>query len=287
MAEILKGAPVAAALSDALGKRVKRLNEKGIVPTLAIVRVGQRDSDLAYERGAVKRCETAGIEVRRFVLSEDCPQECLLKTIRQINDDSKIHGCLLFRPLPKQIDERLACEALVPEKDVDCITSGSLCGVFTGSQTGFPPCTAQACIEILDHYGYVLKGKRVAVIGRSLVVGKPVSMMLQSRNATVTMCHTKTENLSARCREAEILIVAAGRAGIVDESFVSPGQTVIDVGINTDAGGHLCGDVRFDRVEPVVASITPVPGGVGAVTSSVLAKHVVEAAEKQLGEAVC
>lgn len=287
MAEILKGAPVAAALSDAMAIRIKRLKENGIAPTLAIVRVGQRDSDLAYERGAVKRCETAGIEVRRFVLPEDCPQECLLKTVRQINDDGKIHGCLLFRPLPKQIDERLVCETLIPEKDVDCITSGSLCGLFTGSQNGFPPCTAQACIEILDHYGCALKGKRVAVIGRSLVVGKPVSMMLQSRNATVTMCHTKTEDLAARCREAEVLVVAAGRAGIVDETFVSPGQTVIDVGIHTDAGGHLCGDVRFDRVEPVVASITPVPGGVGAATSAVLAKHVVEAAEKRLGEVVC
>lgn len=224
MAEILKGAPVAAALSDAMAIRIKRLKENGIAPTLAIVRVGQRDSDLAYERGAVKRCETAGIEVRRFVLPEDCPQECLLKTVRQINDDGKIHERLLFRPAPKQIDERLVCETLIPEKDVDCITSGSLCGLFTGSQNGFPPCTAQACIEILDHYGCALKGKRVAVIGRSLVVGKPVSMMLQSRNATVTMCHTKTEDLAARCREAEVLVVAAGRAGIVDETFVSPGR---------------------------------------------------------------
>lgn len=286
MAEILKGAPTAAALSDALAKRVTRLKADEIVPTLAIVRAGQRDSDLAYERGAAKHCEKAGVAVRRFVLPADCTQENLLAVIRQVNDDGGIHGCLLLRPLPEQIDERAVCEALAPEKDVDCITDGSLCGVFTGSNTGFPPCTAQACIEILDYYGYALKGKRVTVIGRSLVIGKPVSMMLQSRNATVTMCHTKTADLAARCREAEILVVAAGKAGMVDESFVSPGQTVIDVGINTDVAGRLCGDVQFERVEPIVAAVTPVPGGVGTVTSAVLVKHVVEAAEKRR-EAVC
>lgn len=286
MAEILKGAPVAAALSEALALRVERLKTAGIVPTLAIVRVGENDSDLSYERGAEKRCEKVGLAVRKFTLPGDCTQAQLLETIRRVNEDESIHGCLMFRPLPKNLDERAACEALSPEKDVDCITGGSLRGVFTGEKTGYPPCTAQACLEILDHYGYELTGKRVTVIGRSLVIGKPVSMMLQSRNATVTMCHTKTVDMPAVCREAEILVVAAGKAGVVDETYVSPSQTVIDVGINVDGEGRLCGDVAYETVEPIVGAITPVPGGVGSVTTAVLAKHVTEAAERRR-EAIC
>ena len=162
------------------------------------------------------------------------------------------------------------------------MTSGSLAGVFTGAGTGYPPCTAQACMELLDHYQVPLSGKRVSVIGRSLVIGRPVSMMLQCRDATVTMCHTKTEDLPAVCRDADILLAAAGRAGIVDERFVRPGQIVVDVGINVGSDGKLCGDVRFDAVAPIVEAITPVPGGVGSVTTAVLVKHVVEAAEKML-----
>lgn len=281
MAEILKGAPVAAALSEELTLRVEQLNAAGIHPTLAIVRVGGNDSDLSYERGADKRCAKVGIAVRKFVLPEDCTQGQLQETIRKVNGDDSIHGCLMFRPLPKHLDERAACEALLPEKDVDCITGGSLQGVFTGERTGYPPCTAQACLEILDHYGYRLTGKRVTVIGRSLVIGRPVSMMLQSRNATVTMCHTKTVDMPSVCRGAEILVAAAGKAGVVDETYVAPGQTVIDVGINVDGSGKLCGDVAYEQVEPIVGAITPVPGGVGAVTTAVLAKHVVEAAEKR------
>ena len=286
MAEILKGAPVAAALSEALTGRVEQLRTVGVIPTLAIVRAGENDSDLSYERSAEKRCAKIGVEVRHFVLPGNCAQSELLEVLRQVNEDDSIHGCLMLRPLPKHLDERAVCEVLLPEKDVDCITGASLCGVFTGEKQGYPPCTAQACLEILDHYGYELKGKRVTVIGRSLVIGKPVSMMLQSRNATVTMCHTKTTDMPLVCREAEILVVAAGKAGVVDETFVSPGQVVIDVGINVDRSGKLCGDVAFDRVEPVAAAITPVPGGVGAVTTAVLVKHIVEAAEKRR-EAIC
>lgn len=286
MAELLKGVPVAAAMSLELLQRVNRLKAAGISPTLAIVRVGERPDDIAYERGAMKSCEKIGVKVQRFLLSPEYGKEELLDVIRQINKDAKIHGCLMFRPLPRKEDEIAACELLCPEKDVDCATSGSLSSVFTGKGTGFPPCTAQACLEILDYYGCELKGKRVAVIGRSLVIGKPVSMMLQSRNATVTMCHTRTVNMPEVCREAEIIIAAAGKAGVVDERYTNPDQIIVDVGINTVAEGKLCGDVQFDRVEPVVAAITPVPGGVGTVTSTVLVKHVVEAAEKRR-EAVC
>ena len=280
MAEIWKGAPVAAAITEDLTVRSARLKEGGVVPTLAIVRVGERGDDISYENGAMKRCEKTGVEVRRFLLPADCTQEQLLDVIREINDDASIHGCLMFRPLPDKAMENAACALLAPEKDVDCMTSGSLAGVFTCSDMGYPPCTAQACMEMLDYYGVELKGKRTTVIGRSLVIGKPVSMMLQARHATVTMCHTRTVDLPATCRNAEVLVAAAGKAGVVNADFVAPGQVVIDVGINVNEEGKLCGDVDFAAVEPVVSAITPVPAGVGSVTTAVLCKHVIEAAEK-------
>ena len=214
--------------------------------------------------------------------SPDMKAKELLETIQEVNAAPGIHGCLLFRPLPRREDEEKVCALLAPEKDVDGMTAGSLASVFTGKGPGFPPCTAQACLEILDHYGVSLEGKRAVVIGRSLVIGRPVSIMLQRRDATVTMCHTKTKDLPAVCWDADILLTAAGRAGIVDERFVRPGQIVVDVGINVGPDGKLCGDVRFDAVAPIVEAITPVPGGVGSVTTAVLVKHVVEAAEKTL-----
>ena len=284
MATILSGSAVAAALSESLIQRTNALKEKGVTPTLAIVRVGAREDDLSYERGAMKRCEKIGVAVKNFVLDAEATQEELLAVIDQVNKDDSIHGCLLFRPLPKHIDDETVRSALSPAKDMDGITDGSLAGVFAGTQQGFPPCTAQACMEILAHYGYELKGKRVTVVGRSLVIGKPVAMMLLQKHATVTICHTRTVDMPAECRKAEILVVAAGKAGVVDDSFVAPGQVVIDVGINVNDEGKLCGDVAYEKVEPVVEAITPVPGGVGSVTTSVLAGHVVEAAERACGK---
>lgn len=282
MAKLLLGLPVADALTEELTHKVADLAERGITPTLAIVRVGERDDDLSYERGALKRCEKVGIAVRQFVLPADCSQDELMAVINEVNTDAAINGCLMFRPLPKTLDEAAACAALDPAKDVDCITEGSLYGVFANRPVGFAPCTAEACIEVLDHYGYDLTGARVTVVGRSLVIGKPVSMMLQAKNATVTMCHTRTRDLAAECRDAEILVVAAGHIGTVGADAVAPGQVVIDVGINwNESLGKLCGDVSFDEVEPTVAAITPVPRGVGSVTTAVLAKHVVLAAERQ------
>ena len=280
MAEILKGAPVAAAISETLIPRAEALRQRGVEPCLAILRVGERTDDLAYERAARKRCETVGIRVESTVLDAACTQATLLAAIEQINENDAIHGCLLFRPLPKHLDEQAACEALSPRKDVDCMTAESLRTVFTGRGKGFAPCTAQSCVELLDYYGYDPAGKRAAVIGRSLVIGKPAAMMLLARNATVTMCHTKTADMPALCREAEILVVAAGKAGVVDETFTNPGQVVLDVGINAAPGGGICGDVQFDAVAPRVRAITPVPSGVGSVTTAVLCKHVIEAAER-------
>lgn len=283
MAMMLRGKEVAAALVQTLTKNVQTLGRSGITPTLAILRVGERAGDMAYERGATSRCEALGVEVRKMTLPGDCSQERLMEAIRTINGDDSIHGCLLLRPLPEQLDEQTACEALRPEKDVDGITSGALAGVFADGGTGFPPCTAQACMEILDHYGYDLRGRRAVVVGRSLVIGRPVAMMLLRRDATVTICHSRTADLAEECRRAEFLIAAVGRAGIVDGRCIAPGQVVIDVGINDNGQGGLCGDVAFDEAEAVAGAITPVPGGVGAVTTAVLAKHVIAAAARTCG----
>ena len=283
MATIWKGAEVNSGLNARIMKDVEALKARGITPTLAIVRVGERPDDLSYERGAVKRAEALGVAVAKCALPVDVTQEVLLQVIRDINVDSKIHGVLLFRPLPKHLDEALVCNTLVPEKDIDGITELSLAGVFAGKPLGFAPCTPSACIEILDHFGVDCTGKKAVVIGRSLVVGKPVAMMLVKKNATVTICHTRTADLPAVCREADILIAAAGKAGMVGADFVRPGQLVIDVGINwNEQEQKLCGDVDFEAVSPIVEAITPVPGGVGTVTTSVLIGHVVEAAKRTL-----
>ena len=282
MAELLKGAAVAAALNEKMTKDIEDLKGKGVSPTLAILRVGERDDDISYERGATKRCETVGVTVKNVILPADVTQDVLMANVEALNNDNGVHGVLIFRPLPKHLDEEAVRNALNPEKDIDGITDGSLAGVFTGNGRGFAPCTAQACMEILDFYGIDCKGKRAVVVGRSLVVGKPAAVMLTGKNATVTLCHTRTVDMPSVTREAEIIIVAAGKAGAVTAEYLSPGQVVIDVGINMSDEGKLCGDVKFDDAEPVVAAITPVPGGVGTVTTSVLVSHVVEAAKKTL-----
>ncbi|WP_394925736.1 bifunctional 5,10-methylenetetrahydrofolate dehydrogenase/5,10-methenyltetrahydrofolate cyclohydrolase [uncultured Robinsoniella sp.] len=282
MAKQLLGKEVTAALNEKIKADAEMLKGKGINPTLGIIRVGERPDDVSYERGATKRCETLGVAYEKFLLPADVTQEKLMETLDQLNKDDKIHGILIFRPLPKHLDENAVIKALNPEKDVDGITDGSMVGVFAGTKQGFPPCTPQACMEILDHYKIDCTGKKAVVVGRSLVVGKPAAMMLIKKNATVTICHTRTVDMPSVVKEAEIVIVAAGRAGVVDGSYLSAGQTVIDVGINVNEEGKLCGDVKYDEAEAIVDAITPVPGGVGSVTTSVLVGHVVEAAMRTL-----
>ena len=280
MATILKGAPVVAAMNERNALLCEQLKAKGINPTLAVVRVGEREDDLSYERGVMTRCGKVGVAVKQFVLPADATQEQLLRVLDEVNTDDGIHGCLLFRPLPKQFDDRTVRAALVPEKDIDGITDGSLAGVFTNTALGYPPCTAQACLEILKFYGISLSGRRAVVVGRSLVVGKPAAMMLDRENATVTLCNSRTRDLPEVCRGADIVVVAMGKAGAVGADHLREGQVVVDVGIHVNEEGKLCGDVRFGEAEPLVEAITPVPGGVGTVTTSVLVSHVVEAAEK-------
>ena len=283
MATILKGAPVVAAMNEANAARCAAMQEKGIVPTLAVVRVGARPDDLSYEKGVLTRCSKVGVAVKQFLLPEDAAQDALLEVIRQINADPSIHGCLLFRPLPRQFDDRAVRAALAPEKDIDGITDGSLAGVFTNTAIGYPPCTAQACMALLRHYGIDSCGRHAVVIGRSPVVGRPVSMLLLRENATVTVCHTKTPDTAALTRQADIIITAAGAVNSLTATHVRPGQTVLDVSMNWN-GTALCGDADFPAVSSIVDAITPVPGGVGAVTSAVLMAHTVRAAEYLTGE---
>ena len=283
MAQILKGKPVADALTAQMKKDVEELKAAGVTPTLCIFRVGERPDDLSYERGATKRASVVGIEVRNVILPADVSQEVFDTEFRKVNEDDSIHGILLFRPLPGHLDNEKARQMLNPAKDIDGCTDLSLAGVFTNTKTGFPPCTAQAAMEILHYFGIQIKGKKAAVIGRSLVIGRPVAMMLMHENATVVNCHTRTVDVPSITRAADILITASGQLHSVTKEYTNPYQVVIDVGINWDeAKGGISGDVAFEDVEPYVAAITPVPGGVGSVTTCVLISHVVEAARRTL-----
>jgi methylenetetrahydrofolate dehydrogenase (NADP+)/methenyltetrahydrofolate cyclohydrolase len=280
MVRILKGNEVAAEINERSSEAVAELRGKGIIPRLAIVRVGERGDDVSYERSVIKKCESLDVETRRFTFPDTIGTEELLNTIDEINDDASIHGVLMFRPLPRHIDETRIRNSLSAGKDLDGIADASLAEVFVDSDLGFAPCTAQAVIEILDHYGIDVAGKNVAVLGRSLVIGKPVSMLLLRKNATVTICHSKTKEIANVARGADIVVAALGRANMIDGTFLSPGQIVIDVGINVGADGSLCGDVNYADAERVVAAITPVPGGVGTVTTSVLIKNLITAVKR-------
>lgn len=285
MADLLKGKPVADAITEKLIVDIRDLKSKGLQPVLGIIRVGENPGDLSYERNAIKRAEKTGVAVRQFIYDVNITQKELLEQIEKINRDETVHGVLIFRPLPSHIDDESVRNALVPEKDIDGITDGSLAGIFTGKNRGFEPCTARACMEIADYYGIDFSGKKAAVLGRSLVIGKPVAMMAMERNATVAICHSRTgqDNMKAICREADIIIAAMGKAKLVNDTYVKEGQIIIDVGINVDDQGDLCGDVDFESVEHVAGRITPVPGGVGAVTTAVLMLHTVEALKRQQG----
>lgn len=281
MAELLKGKEAAAAMNEETAAHITVLKEKGINPCLAILRVGERPDDISYENGAVKRCESLGASVKKVILPSDTDTETFYRTLDGLNQDPAVHGILMFRPLPRELDNERARNAILPEKDIDGCSDGSLAGVFTGNGKGFAPCTAEAAVAILDHYGIELTGKRAVVLGRSLVVGRPLAMLLMSRNATVTICHTRTKDIPSIAKEADILFTCMGQAEKVDASYVRKGQTVVDISICwNEAKGKLCGDCAFEEVEPVVERITPVPGGVGAVTTAVLMRHLVQAAER-------
>lgn len=274
--EILKGLPVANAINEKLMEQVKSI--EGPLPHLAIIRVGERPDDCSYERGAVKKMDKVGVRCTTYTFDADIDNETFQAEFDKINENPNIDGILMLRPLPKQLDEKQIENKIDPRKDLDGISPLNLAKVYAGDESGYAPCTAEAVIEMLDYAGIDIKGKRVTVVGRSLVIGKPVSMLLMKRNATVTVCHTKTVDMAGTCKNAEILVAAAGSARMIKKEYVADGAVVIDVGINVDDEGSLCGDVDFDAISDIAAIATPVPGGVGSVTTSVLAKHLVKAA---------
>jgi methylenetetrahydrofolate dehydrogenase (NADP+)/methenyltetrahydrofolate cyclohydrolase len=280
IADLLDGKAVASALKKAMAKQVEGLKAKGVVPTLGIVRVGKKPADLSYEKSAAKVCGDTGVAVKNYALPETASQDDLLKVIKTVNGDKSVHGVLLFRPLSKRIDDNVIRRALLPAKDMDGITDGSMAGLYSGSNEGYTPCTAESCIRILDHFKIDVAGKKAVVLGRSTVIGKPVALLLLEKNATVTICHSKTRNLPEVVKAADIVIVAMGRALSVGKEYFRRGQYVIDVGVNPKPNGRkgICGDVKFDEAEPIVAGISPVPGGVGSVTACILVSHVIRSA---------
>ena len=273
----LRGMPVVKQIAADAALQVEELKKKGIEPKLAVVRVGEREDDLSYERGLLKRFDAVGALVESVVFPVDVTQEELEAGIKRLNEDDKVHGILVFRPLPKHLDEEVIKEMVAPMKDVDCMGSANTAHVFAQDGKGHAPCTPQAVIEMLDFYGYDLTGKKAVVVGRSMVVGKPLAQMLLKKNATVTICHTKTADLRSEVKAADFVFACAGVAKMLDASYVSEGQVVIDVGINV-LDGKLCGDVDYESVSEIAAAATPVPGGVGTVTTSVLLKHVLVSA---------
>jgi methylenetetrahydrofolate dehydrogenase (NADP+) / methenyltetrahydrofolate cyclohydrolase len=285
MAEILKGKPVADATKEELAKKVEALKAKNISPKLGIIRVGARPDDLFYEGGAKKTCAAIGMDCEVFEFPVEIAQEELEKAVTEIGAKKDVNGILMFFPLPENLDGKKIRELIPVEKDVDCLTTAGAAKIFTDDPTGFPPCTPTACMDMIHFYDIPLKGKKCTVVGRSLVVGKPLAMLLLREHATVTICHSRTEDLPAVCQDSDILIAAVGRAKMIKGNYVKPGQIVIDVGINADPDnpGKYCGDVDFQEAEPIVAKISPVPAGVGSVTTSVLCKQTLKACELQNG----
>ncbi|KPU46027.1 bifunctional protein FolD protein [Oxobacter pfennigii] len=277
MGEIIKGKPVADKMTDDLTAEVAALNAKGITPKLTIVRVGARPDDLAYEKGALSKCQKVGLATEVKELPLDITQDDFIAELRKINNDSNVHGILIFRPLPKQLSEEVIKYEIAPEKDIDCFSPVNAAKLLEGDKSGFPPCTPTAVIEILKYYNVPMEGKKAVVLGRSMVVGKPATLLLLNENATVTICHSRTKDLPKVVSEADIVVAGIGKAKMVKADFIKEGAVVMDVGINLDENGNLCGDVDTEACVEKASLITPVPGGVGSVTTSILAKHVIKA----------
>lgn len=281
MVKEIRGSDVARELKARMIADIEVLN--GYIPHLAIIRVGERPDDISYEKGAVKRAQSIGIRCTSFLFPGDITHERFVEEFQKINRDPEVDGILMLRPLPKQIDEKKIECLIDPRKDIDCISPINLAKVFAGDPMAYAPCTAEAVMEMLKFEGIELKGKRVTVVGRSLVVGKPLAMLMLGQHATVTICHTRTADFTGTCRNGEILVAAAGKARMIKKEHVAEGAVVIDVGINVDQEGNLCGDVDYDEVKTAAGVITPVPGGVGSVTTLVLLKHLIRAAMEKQG----
>ncbi|MBU5293854.1 bifunctional 5,10-methylenetetrahydrofolate dehydrogenase/5,10-methenyltetrahydrofolate cyclohydrolase [Anaerosalibacter bizertensis] len=279
MANILKGKEVVKKVKESMKRDVKDLNNRGITPTLAIIRLGENPDDIAYERSILKNCDGVGIEGEVYEKDENISTEDLISLIEELNTDNNVHGILIFRPLPKHIDEDIIAKTISPLKDVDCMNPLNLEKIFEGNMEGFAPCTPKAAVMIMDHYNIPLEGAHVVIINRSMVVGRPLSMMLLGKNSTVTICHSKTKDLKGFTNSADVVVTALGRPKYVTDEYFNEKSIVIDVGISFDENGKMAGDIDFDNVSSKVEAITPVPGGVGSLTTSILLSHVILAAK--------
>lgn len=277
MAEVLKGNVVAKEIKENIKRDVENLLQENKVPILAIVRLGNNPGDISYEKSIIKNCDSVGIKAKVYERDINIKTEELVELIEELNNDDSISGILVFRPLPKHIDEEVIKNIVSPKKDVDCMHPWNLEKIFEGDISGFAPCTPMAAMEILRYYDIPLEGKNVVVVNRSMVVGKPLTMMLLNKNATVTICHSRTKDLHNVTNKADIVVVALGKAKFFDEKYFNENSVVIDVGVSEDENGKISGDVDYEKVEPKVNKITPVPGGVGSVTTSILLRQVVQA----------
>lgn len=274
----MKGSDVSARMKEMLLARTSELKAKGITPTLGVVRVGKREDDLVYERAILKRFNALGLNVNVHEFPEDISQEEFNAEFMRINDSPEVHGILLFRPLPEGLSDEYVCLHINPRKDIDGMSPVNAARIFAGEREGFAPCTPSAVMAMLAQYGYDVAGMNVVIVGRSMVVGRPLAMLMLRANATVTVCHTKTHNLAEICKKADIVVASAGHPKMLTQEHFTKKSVVVDVGIDVDEDGNLCGDVDFGRVSGFVKAISPVPGGVGAVTTSVLAEHLIMAA---------
>ena len=281
MSEVLSGSVVVKSIQKEIMLQVAELKAKGIIPTMGIVRVGSRPDDIAYENSILRNCESVGVETDIYEMDEDISMEEFVPFVKQLNASKALHGILIFRPLPSQLDIEVIKHLISPSKDIDCMNPISLGRVFEGMQDGFAPCTPKAVMEILKYYGIPLVGADVVIINSSSVVGRPLGMLMLDQKATITVCHSKTRNLKDVASKADIVVAAVGRPALFDDSYFNEASIVIDVGINECEDGKICGDVDYDNVVVKVKGISPVPGGVGAVTTAILVKHVIEACNLQ------
>ena len=280
MAIILYGKPVVDSIKSDLERRIKLIKDRGVSPGLAILRAGERPDDIAYENRLNRMCEALGISHQTVEVGRDISQNGLEFALEQLNSREEVHGIIVFRPLPDHINDDRICDLISVDKDVDCMNPDNLKGLFTGRNKAFAPCTAEAVIELLDYYGYNLDGANVAIINRSSVIGKPLSLLFLDRNATVMICHSHTKNIRSITKSADIVVTGTGKSEYFGPEYVSPGTVVVDVGINFREDGTMTGDVFFDAVCEKAAAVTPVPKGIGGITSAILLRHIIESAEK-------
>lgn len=280
MTKIINGKEISAAVKERIKGEVTSLREKGIEVGLAVIIVGEDPASKVYVANKEKACEQLGINSYKYALPEETTNEELLELVKKLNNDDKVNGILCQLPLPKHLDESLIINSIVPEKDVDAFHPQNVGKIMIGD-FDFLPCTPAGVIEMLKYSDIDMTGKKCVVVGRSNIVGKPMSMLLLHNNATVTVCHSRTKNLKDECAAADILVVAIGRAKFITADMVKEGAVVIDVGMNRDENGKLCGDVDYDAVFDKVSAITPVPGGVGPMTIAMLMQNTLTAAKKQ------